>query len=54
MGDRNNQMKEFSLQQQWKSQNLYERLLPVLVEVIEAKIQHWQELINGYPTLNPF
>ncbi|CAD8203797.1 unnamed protein product [Paramecium octaurelia] len=48
------QLIEISLTQQWQTQNLYENLLQTFINLVDQKIEHWQNLINGYPSLNPF
>ncbi|CAD8092159.1 unnamed protein product [Paramecium primaurelia] len=48
------QLIEISLTQQWQTQNLYENLLQTYINLVDQKIEHWQNLINGYPSLNPF
>ncbi|CAD8046089.1 unnamed protein product [Paramecium sonneborni] len=52
--EQKSQLIEISLQQQWWTQNLYENLLSDYVSLLDLKVEHWNNLMVGYQSLNPF
>ncbi|CAD8137834.1 unnamed protein product [Paramecium pentaurelia] len=52
--EQKSQLIEISLQQQWWTQNLYENLLNDYICLLDLKVEHWNNLMIGYQSLNPF